>query len=58
VKRGELLAEIAPQEWQADMTFAENTARGSAVLVTQAEVQLPSIARYALDVECWEQPCV
>ncbi len=40
VKRGDVLAAIAQEEWQADMTFYENSALGSAALVAQAEAEL------------------
>jgi HlyD family secretion protein len=40
VQAGELLALVRPQEWAADLAFAENTARQSAAQVTAAEADL------------------
>jgi multidrug resistance efflux pump len=40
VESGQLLGLIAPQEWQADMTYYENSERGAAAQVAQAEADL------------------
>ncbi len=40
VKRGQLLAVIAPAEWKADLAFFENGERAAAAQTTQAEADL------------------
>jgi len=47
VERGQLLGLIAPQEWQADMAFYENSERGAAAQVTQAEADLEFVGETA-----------
>ena len=40
VSKGQLLAEIQPAEWRADMAFYENSERQSSAQVAQAEAEL------------------
>jgi len=40
VKRGQLLAVIQPQQYQADMAYYENSARAAATQVTQSDADL------------------
>jgi HlyD family secretion protein len=40
VKRGQLLAVVAPAEWQADLAYYENGARNAASVIAQAEADL------------------
>lgn len=40
VQRGQLLAEISPAEWQADLAYYQDLAQGAADAVDQAEAEL------------------
>lgn len=40
VKKGQLLAEISPAEWQADLAYYTNVAQGAAAQVGEAEAEL------------------
>src|SRR5437868_4543346 len=40
VKQGQLLAEIQPAQWQADMSFYQNTQKQAATQVDQAQADL------------------